>query len=312
MRILVLGAGAVGGYYGGRLLQAGRDVTFLVRPARAKLLADHGLRIQSRRGDFASDAPPTIVSIDRDEQFDLVLLSCKAYDLDAAIAAIAPAIGPETLILPLLNGMRHLERLDAEFGQSHVLGGSCFISARLGETGHIVHLSDVHRLTFGPRFEEQTARVEAIAAMMEGALFEARASGTIVLEMWEKWVFLATLAGMTCLSRAAVGDIIAQGGLELITSMAEECRSIAIEAGFTPRAEVWEWSMGHLTLPDSTITASMLGDLEQGRPTEADHILGDLLRRGKEVSPGDSLLRLAYLAIKAAEARNAREGISEG
>lgn len=309
MRILVLGAGAVGGYYGGRLLQAGREVTFLVRPQRAKLLADHGLVIKSGQGDAILQSPPTILSADSDEPFDLVLLSCKAYDLDGAINAIAPAIGPETLIIPLLNGMRHLEALDGRFGKTRVLGGTCFISARLGEQGRILHVSDVHRLTYGPRFDEQSSRVEEIAAIMDGASFEARLRRDILLEMWEKWVFLATLAGATCLTRAAIGDMISHGGLDLIETMAEECRSIAAAAGAAPRPESWEWSLGHLTSPDSTVTASMLADLEQGRPTEADHILGDLLQQGRGVShDGRSFLQLAYMAIKAAEARNARDG----
>ena len=306
MRFLVVGAGAMGGYFGGRLLEAGRDVTFLVRPARAARLADAGLTITSPAGDVHLPAPPTVLAPDLRDPFDVVLLTCKAYDLDGAMAAVAPAVGPGTAVVPLLNGMRHLDALDARFGPERVLGGSCFISAKLDDAGRIAHLSELHRLVFGERAGGRSARVDAIAAAMAGARFEAAASADVVQEMWEKWVFLAALAGMTCLTRAAVGDLVAAGGADLMVALLEECRAVAAAAGHPPRAEPWEAAVRRLTHPRSAVMASMLVDLERGGPTEADHILGDLLRRGG--AAGDrSLLRLAYTAVKAAEARAARE-----
>ena len=167
----------------------------------------------------------------------MVILSCKAYDLDGAIESFAPAVGPDTAVVPLLNGMRHLDALDARFGADRVLGGSCFISAKLDEAGRIAHVSDIHRLAFGERSGGRSPRVDAIAAAMAGAKFEAVASDQIVLEMWEKWVFLASLAGITCLTRAAVGDIVAAGGADLAAALLEECRAIAAAAGYPPRPE---------------------------------------------------------------------------
>jgi 2-dehydropantoate 2-reductase len=306
MRILVVGAGAIGGYFGGRLLEAGRDVTFLVRPERAARLAATGLVIKSGFGDANLPSPPTILAAEVREPFDIVLLSCKSYDLDAAVSAFAPAVGPDTAVVPLLNGMRHLDVLDERLGAGHVLGGQCLISARLDDSGQIVHLSDVHELSFGERVGGQMPQVEAVAAVMDGALFKARASNQIVLEMWEKWVFLATLAGITCLMRAAIGDIVAAGGADLATSLLEECRSIAAAAGWAPRPAFLEAVLGRLTSAGSTLTASMLSDLERGGRTEADHILGDLLqRRGDAPAVDHSLLRIAYTALKAYEARTA-------
>ncbi|MBX9583177.1 MAG: ketopantoate reductase family protein, partial [Gemmataceae bacterium] len=203
MRFLVVGAGAMGGYFGGRLLEAGRDVTFLVRPARAEKLAAAGLVITSPAGDAHLPATPTVLAADLREPFDVVLLSCKAYDLDGAMDSFAPAVGPGTAVVPLLNGLRHLDALDARFGPDRVLGGSCFISAKLDPAGRVVHLSDVHRLVFGERPGGRSPRVDAIARGMAGAKFEAAASDDVAQEMWEKWVFLAALAGMTCLTRAA-------------------------------------------------------------------------------------------------------------
>jgi 2-dehydropantoate 2-reductase len=306
MRILVIGAGAVGGYFGGRLLEAGRDVTFLVRPGRAAQLARTGLEIRSGSGDVDLPPPPTIQASALRDPFDVVILSCKSYDLDSAIDAFTPAVGPETAVVPLLNGIRHLDVLDERLGPGPVLGGQCFISARIDEAGRILHLSDVHGLTLGGRFPGQKPRVGAALAALGGARFDARASDQILLEMWEKWVFLATLAGTTCLMRASIGDVVAAGGSELAASLLDECRSIATEAGYPPRPESLERARGLVTAPGSPLTASMLGDVERGARTEADHVLGDLLRRG--AGPARvSLLQIAYTALKAHEARIARE-----
>ncbi len=313
MRFLVVGAGAIGGYFGGRLLEAGRDVTFLVRAGRAERLAATGLEITSPAGNVTLPPPPTVLAADLRTPFDVVILSCKAYDLDGAIESVAPAVGPNTAIVPLLNGMRHLDVLDARFGADRVLGGSCFISTKLDDAGRIVHVSDIHRLVFGERSGGRSLRVDAIAAAMSGAKFEPAPSDHVVLEMWEKWVFLAALAGVTCLTRAAVGDIVAAGGADLVSVFLEECRSIAEAAGYPPRPEPLRAAVGRLTNAKSTVTASMLTDVERRGRTEADHILGDLLRRRGGVTEGDrSLLRVAYTAVKAAEFRAVREQTAQG
>jgi 2-dehydropantoate 2-reductase len=306
MRILVVGAGAIGGYFGGRLLEAGRDVTFLVRLRRATELAQTGLVIRSRRGDMDLPAPPTVTAETLSRSFDLVLLSCKSYDLDGAMASFAPAVGPETVILPLLNGMRHLDGLEERFGANHVLGGQCLISAALDPGGRILHLSDTHSLSFGERDGLRSARVEAIASVLSDTRFEARLSEAILQEMWEKWVFIATGAGITCLMRAAIGDIVAAGAARLATGLFDECAAIATGQGFPPRPEFLARTRQMLTTPGSTLTASMLRDIERGAPIEADHILGDLLRRGGANKDAGSLLEIAFRHVKAYEARRAR------
>jgi 2-dehydropantoate 2-reductase len=308
MRFLVVGAGATGGYFGGRLLEAGRDVTFLVRPARAERLAATGLTISSPAGNVTLRSPATVLATELRTPFDVVILSCKAYDLDGAIESLAPAVGPNTTVIPLLNGMRHLDTLDARFGADRVLGGACFISSKLDENGQIAHISDIHRLVFGERAGGRSRRMEEIAEAMSGVKFEARASGDILLEMWEKWVFLASLAAITCLTRSAVGDIVTAGGADLAAALLEECQAIASTAGYAPRPDSIRMSLARLTNSGSEVTASMLGDIEHRGRTEADHVLGDLIRRrGVVAEDGPSLLRVAYVAVKAAEARAARE-----
>ena len=305
MRILVVGAGAIGGYFGGRLLQAGREVTFLVRSRRAALLMKHGLSIGSRFGDFHQPAPPLVSKEDLAEPFDLILLSCKAYDLDGAITSFAGAVGPNTAILPLLNGMRHLDVLADRFGVERVLGGLCVISATLDADGGIVHLNELHALTFGELDGSRSQRIETIASALTGAGFDALLSNEIRLDMWEKWIFIATGAGITCLMRAAIGDIVAAGASDLVTTLLNECAAIAVGEGVPPRQALLERARATFTASGSPLKASMLRDIEGGMPVEGDHIFGDLLRRA--VKPDEhSVLRIAYLHVKAYEARRMR------
>ncbi|HLH94228.1 MAG TPA: 2-dehydropantoate 2-reductase [Xanthobacteraceae bacterium] len=313
MRILVVGAGAIGGYFGGRLIEAGRDVTFLVRPRRAAELESGGLVIRSATGDFTAPTPQTVLAENLKQAFDLILLSCKAYDLDGAIASFAPAVGPATTVLPLLNGMRHLDVLDQHFGREHVLGGQCYIAATLDAQRTIVHLNTDHELTFGERAGGDSDRIRAIAQTMQGVKFKPRLSHEIVQEMWEKWVFLASLAGATCLMRASIGDIMAApGGPDFILGLLSECGAIAQANGHAPRAGLVERYRGALTAAGSPLTASMLRDIERNAAIEADHIIGDLIARGDRTadrtdSPdSSSLLRLAYAHLKAYEARRER------
>ena len=308
MRTLIVGAGAIGGYFGGRLLEVQRDVTFLVRPQRAAELRAAGLRIRSRFGDAFFPNPKTVLASDLHQAFDLVLLSCKAYDLENAIASFAPAVGPKTVILPLLNGMRHLDALDDRFGRDRVLGGQCLCAVSLSPEREILHLNDTHELSFGERDHTTSDRVQAIADLMNGARFESRASTQILQEMWEKWVFLASAAASNCLMRATVGNINASpGGTEFVLGLIDECRGIAASQGYVVREASLQRIRDMLTASGSTLTASMLRDIERNAPTEADHILGDLLRRKTATDTCPSRLAIAYTHLKAYEAgRTAR------
>jgi 2-dehydropantoate 2-reductase len=309
MRILVVGAGAIGGYFGGRLLDSGRDVTFLVRERRAERLRQCGLKLRSPHGDLELECPPTILAKDVTEPFDLVLLSCKAYDLDGAIESFKGAVGPDTVVLPLLNGMRHLDVLEARFGADSVLGGQCVIAATLDAEGEIVHLNQLHSMTIGERAGGRSERIERIAAEFGGAGFDLQVSDDILQSMWEKWVFLATLAAGTCLMRAPIGDILAApGGEELLLGLFDECSAVAADQGHRPGEGTAARARAMFTERGSLLTASMLRDLENNAAIEADHIVGDLLARRTTKPDGVSLLAIAYAHLKAYEARRARAG----
>lgn len=301
MRTLILGAGGIGGYFGGRMVEVGADVNFLVRPARADLLRAGGLRIESPLGD-ARMAVHVIEQVEG--TYDLVLLSCKAYDLDEAIGAIRPAVGPDTAIVPLLNGLAQLDRLDVAFGPEPVLGGLAHISAALAPDGTIRHLNKLQTLTLGARTPDQETRCAAAEAALRLASFDTRRSDDILQDMWEKFAFIAAAAGITCLMRASVGAIVdTDDGERLTLALLAECDAVAAAAGYAPRAKAQGWANPFLTQRGSDFTASMLRDLETGGRIEADHLQGDMIARGRALGIPTDLLKVAYCHLQAHQSR---------
>jgi 2-dehydropantoate 2-reductase len=303
MRFLVLGAGAVGGYFGGRLAEAGRDVTFLVRGARAAALAEHGLRVESPLGDFT--VPVKVATADRvGGPYDVVLLTAKHYDLDAAVGAIRPGVGPDTAILPLLNGLVHLERLDRAFGPGRVLGGVAYVGAVLLPDGGIRHINRLSGIAFGERGGGVSERMHAIEREFAGTPVSAPANPDIVQEMWEKFVFISAMAGMNCLMRGTIGEVVAtEEGNPLMIEALAECQAVAAASGHDPRPQAREWVQAALTERGSINSASMRQDLEAGRRTEADAIIGDMLRRARGFGISTPLLRTAWCHLQVHENR---------
>lgn len=306
MRILILGAGGTGGYFGGRLAQAGLDVTFLVRPARAAQLAANGLVLLSPLGDAQLPVKYlTATQLSASAPFELVLLSCKAYDLESAIEAIAPAVGKHTTVLPILNGLRHFEKLDARFGAANVLGGLCFISVTKPDNGEVLHLGKPASVTFGERTgERQSARCASLAAAFAAANVEHKRSLAIEQDLWIKYSFLTTLAAATCVMRASVGVIMATaGGRDFVERLYGECVAVAAAAGSPVPAAAHELALNVLTQAGSTVTASMLRDLESGQQVEAQQIVGDMLERASAADLASPLLTLSWCHLQAYQFR---------
>ncbi|AHF74896.1 2-dehydropantoate 2-reductase [Candidatus Sodalis pierantonius str. SOPE] len=279
MRILVVGAGATGGYFGGRLAEAGRDVTFLVRRTRAQTLRQHGLQIISPCGNVV--LRPTLVEAgDLAGHYDVILLTVKAFSLAAAMEDIAPAVGPETAIVPLLNGMRHLARLRERFGAEAVMGGVCKIAATLDAQGRIVHFTPPHQLFYGELDDSRSARLARIDAALRNAGFDACAVPSITTALWEKWILLSSLGGITCLMRGTIGQVAAApGGEAFARALIEEVASVAEAGGYRRRDEVIAETTALLTQQGSPMTSSLYRDLIAGNAVEADQIIGDLKAR---------------------------------
>ncbi len=301
MRILVVGAGAIGGYFGGRMLQAGRDVTFLVRPKRASELASAGLVIKSPNGDVTLKNPPTVQADSIKDHFDVVVLSCKAFDLEDAINSFAPAVGPKTAVIPMLNGMRHLKILDDKFGAERVLGGLCAIAVTLNEQREVVQLQPMQSLAFGERAGPMSDRVRAIAEAFS-AVNGATASQNVIQDMWEKWVFLCSIAASTSLMRAPVGVIVSSpGGRDFLLGILDECSAVAKAAGHEPSGPSFQRTKGLLTAEGSPMTASMFRDIKVGAKVEADHVVGDMIARAEAAKIPVPKLRVAYTHLKSYE-----------
>jgi 2-dehydropantoate 2-reductase len=260
------------------------------------------------RGELHIQAPKLLVSGDTaQEMFDAVIVSCKAYDLDASIDAIRPYVGPQTLVLPLLNGIKHLETLDAAFGAQRVLGGLAQVSTTIDANGDIKQFTDVQALVYGARSDAQLPGVEALDRALKQGKFDARLSRTIMLEMWEKFVLLCSLAGMTCLLRSTVGEISAtQDGARLMNRMLDDCSATAAATDYRPREKYMTSIRGVLTQAGSPLEASMRRDLEAGGRTEGDHVVGDMLKRATAAGVDSPLLRAAYCHLQAHESRRAR------
>lgn len=303
MHVLILGAGGVGGYFGARLIEAGADVTFLVRARRQQQLAADGLMVRSALGDFdgevrsvlaAEDAPPA----------DVVLLACKAYDLASAIDAVAPAAHAGTAVLPLLNGYAHLDTIAARLPDAAVWGGVAHIGVTLGSDGTVRHLDRLHMIRFGAREGRSDPRAAALAALLASRAVDVQASPRIEQDLWDKFVFLATFAGMTCLMRAGIGAILATPtGEAAILALLAECRQIAAAEGFAPDAAALAGYRAQLIAPGSKATSSMLRDIERGGPIEGDHIIGDMWRRGQRHGIATPMLDVALAHAAAYEVR---------
>ena len=305
MKILIVGAGSTGGYFGARLVQAGRDVTFLVRPARAAALRRTGLQVLSPLGNFGV-VPKLVQAGEIDQPFDVVLVTVKAFGLPGAIEDFAPAVGPNTMILPVLNGMKHVDDLQARFGPERVVGGVCRVSTTLDDQGRIVHLAPLHELIYGELDGHSSARIEALHAFMSDAGFDAQLSTHIERDLWNKWILLATLGGICSLARGNVGEIAAtDGGGDFVRAFFAEAVAVATAAGFAPSPQAIDFTLGVLTAAGSPLTSSMYRDLMAGERVEADQILGDMRARAGRADIPVPLVSAAFIQLDIHQRRRA-------
>ena len=308
MTILVVGAGATGGFYGLRLVQADRDVTFLVRERRADVLRQRGLRVVGQAGEEWID--PQLVTADAIERtYDTVILSVKAMALRAAMDDLTPAIGSDTRIVPFLNGIAHLEALNNRFGTERVLGGVVKVPTQLNDDGDVVWLSTDATMEIGAQDGSASLQLDRVAAELSGAGFEFSLSENIIAAMWEKW---AVHRGRRCacwstvLMRGTIGDVVGcPGGSELGPAILEEAAAVAAAAGYPltpprlpPRPTSSPQSARRWIHPYTEISVA-------GVATEVEEILGDLVARGQSMGVATPLLELATLSLRVYEARRA-------
>lgn len=304
MKVLIAGAGAVGGFVGGRLLQAGREVDFLVKSRRAEQLRRRGLRIVAGdRSEVIKTAPVTADTLEG--VYDVVLFSVKADALSAVMEDVTPAVGPDTVLVPFLNGMTHLEVLTERFGTA-VLGGTLRIVAQLDANGDIRQYMPGGQIEIGELDGGRTSRVNAVAENLAIPDFNVTVADDIVGAMWQKWVMIATVGAITSLVRGTIGDAVsAIGGVEFATATLQEAAAVAATAGHGLSEAAHTALTNLVTAAGSPMTSSLSRELTSGRPTEVENVLGDLIQRGRAADIPVPRLEAAALSLRIHNQRQA-------
>ncbi|NEU30899.1 ketopantoate reductase family protein [bacterium LRH843] len=302
MHILVVGVGGIGGYFGGRLVEKGEDVTFLVRKRRKEQLEKKGhLMIHSVNGDLKVK-PALITASDPSSPFDLILLSTKAYHLQDSIKDIKPFVGENTVILPLLNGIAHVPLLIKEFGEEKVIGGLCFIETTLNSNGEIVQASPVNRIVIGDFNEPDSERIHRIASVLSGTRATFELSDHIEQEMWHKYLFITVMSGMTALMSAPVGPIRdSEGGRIYIRQLFEEVEKIMKAHNAPIREGIVDEYMEMMDNMSYDMKSSMQRDMEKESLIEGDHLQGYLLNLAEKYNINAPLLKTIYQHLKVYE-----------
>jgi 2-dehydropantoate 2-reductase len=302
MKILIVGAGGIGGFFGVKLHQAGADITYLLREKRLQHIQEHGLTVETPKGHFTIH-PKMVLANQLEPVYDLIILACKAFDLDDSLKSIVKA-SSRGIILPFLNGLTHLNALDHQFGKDRVMGGVAHIAATISESGSVKQLTELGSLTVGPRTPAQEVLSQEFFALCKKTDFDSFYKDNIEQALWDKWVFLSTLAGMTTVCRGSIGEIAATPyGKDLSKRMFAECCAIAASCGYAIAQSTQVSSQEILTKEGSPFTASMLRDLLAGKRNEHQHILGDLIGFAVNQSIDCPLLKIAYTHM-AVESKN--------
>jgi 2-dehydropantoate 2-reductase len=310
VKILILGAGAVGGYWGARLHQAGVDVTFLLREKRAEAVRKNGLVVKSAKSGDAVLPVKVVTQATEGGPYDVIVLACKGYDLGSAMESIAPAVGPNTTIVPMLNGHIHFATLDAKFGKERIAGGLARISGMLGPNGEILH-SGASGVSFGERdgTPARQSLVDLDAACKKAGI-DGGLNANINQDLWDKWLMLGSIAGMCSAMRGTIGDIMAaDDGEAIMSEILDECRQVATAEGYPPSDKAFATVKGALTQKGGKSVASILGDIEKGGAVEGRQIVGDMLARARKHGIAAPNLRFCYAHLQAYEARRARAGL---
>ncbi len=305
MHVAVFGAGAVGGYFGGRLAQAGEEVTFVARGEHLAALREHGLRVSSVAGDFV--VQPARVTADPSSvgAVDAILLGVKAWQVADAATALRPMIGPDTIVVPLQNGVEAPDRLSEVLGAKHVLGGLCRILGRVEGPGHIGHFGAEPYIAFGALDSSQSAPAERLrTAFGRAEAVTAEIPADIRVAMWSKFIFIATMSGIGALTRAPIGILRSQPETrQLIEQGLREVHSVAVGHSIVLPPDIVTKTLALIDGLPAEGTASLQRDVMQGRPSELEAQIGAVVRLGRRAGVEVPLYRFVYHALLPLERR---------
>jgi len=285
MRIAVYGAGAVGGYFGGRLAQAGEAVTFIARGEHLQALQRQGLKVDSLNGDFTLQPVDATDDPDRVGPVDVVLVAVKAWQVSAAAVEMRPLVGSDTLVVPLLNGVEAPDQLAEVLGVEHVAGGLCRISSILAAPGYIRHVGIEPSVVFGELDNRPSQRCRSLLAAFEHAGVKAEIPPDIRVAMWEKFLFIAAFGGVGAVTRAPAGVLRSVPEVRAVLEMAlQEILAVAVAQGVSLPQDSVARTMKFIDGLPAGVQASMQRDIIDGKPSELAAQTGAVVRLGKKMN----------------------------
>lgn len=296
MKFVVLGAGAVGGYFGGKLALAGNDVTFLVREGRASQLQKRGLQIQSIHGNFSIE-PKIALSANEIDEADVVIVAVKNYHLENTLPVLKELVNKGAKILPLLNGILHIEILRENLGNTAVLGGLCQVGSTLNTEGDIIQTSKMQDIIFGAFEQGEDEWLENIETIMKDANIDAKVSENILVDMWKKYIFITTLSGITSTLRSPIGVALSDSyAFGFLKEMIKEVIEIAKHEAPLPD-DIFDSTIQKIQSLSPQMTASMHRDLEKGLPLELDSLHGALLKMAEKHTLHTPCIKTIYALL---------------
>ncbi len=303
VRVAVLGAGAVGGYLGGLLAHAGNDVTLIARGEQLRAIQSHGLQVHSERGDFTVQVR-AIERTDGIGPVDLVLFTVKTYQTEGAVPLLQPLLGDGTTVLTLQNGAGSWEQLQGSLEAGRVLPGAIYIEASVEAPGVVRQQGSVYRLVFGEPDGSVSRRAQKIAAMFQDAGMPTEVSTDMLKVLWTKWLFIATLAGVTSASRSTIAEVLAlPDSGKLVVDVMREIEAVGRKRGINLDPDVVEQTLSYMDNEASSLKASMQTDLENGRPLELEALNGAVVRLGREAGVPTPANETIYGLLKVHDSR---------
>jgi len=302
MKILIVGAGGVGGYFGGKLAQAGLDVTFLVRGKNYEALKQNGLQVSSIKGDFKV-YPKVIDDVNNLNQSpDLIILGVKSWQVIDVAKQLKPIVGKNTMVLPLQNGADNVDKLLSVLAQENVLSGLCFIVSKVVSPGIISHFAYEPKIIFGEKDNTKTKRVLAVKKMFDKAGFKNNISDDIQLDIWRKFLFITTYSGMGALTRQPIGALIKIPFInQKMKDTAYEIMQIAIHKNISLSKADIDKTMHILENMDYETTASMQRDMMEGKPSELENFNGYIVKEGLQLKIKTPVNNFIYYTLLPAE-----------
>lgn len=282
MHIVVIGAGALGAYFGARFEEAGAEVTFLVREKRAKQIREHGIHVNSSQGDYTIKTPRIITNTAEVTSADLVFVSVKGYHLKETLESLKQLTEKGAHVLPVLNGIEHISMLQEQLGKDNVIGGLCFIIATINDKGHVEHSSDFHQLVFGPLEPTQTNICKQLDALADQANISTKHSDKILPELWKKYMFINAFSGITTATNLPIGPVIDYPETFYIAEMIlQEMKQLANKYNVDITEAHVEAAKKNFMNLNREATSSMHQDRRKNQTLEVDHLHGGAIRLAK-------------------------------